>query len=49
MIRAGNERSTPSCASTARISVQGGFACADFTPEFVKYIHIRVPELKCAQ
>ena len=29
--------------------VQGDFACADFTPEFVKYIQIRVPQLKCAQ
>ena len=28
--------------------VQGVFACKDFTPEFVNYIRVRVPELKCA-
>ena len=29
--------------------VQGGFACGDYTPDFVTYIRIRVPELRCAQ
>jgi hypothetical protein len=29
--------------------VQGGFPCADYTPEFVRYIQIRVRELKCVQ
>ena len=29
--------------------VQGGFACGDYSPDFVNYLHTRVPELKCAQ
>ena len=28
---------------------QGAFPCGDFTPDFVKYIQGRVPEMKCAQ
>ena len=26
-----------------------GFVCGDYTPDFVKYVQMRVPELKCAQ
>ena len=29
--------------------VQGGFACGDYSPDFVKYVQTRVPELKCAR
>ena len=29
--------------------VQGHFACGDYSPDFVKYIQTRVPELKCAR
>ena len=28
---------------------QGSFACGDYSPEFVKYVQTRVPELKCAR
>ena len=28
--------------------VQGAFACGDYSPDFVKYIQSRIPELKCA-
>lgn len=28
--------------------VQGAFACSDYSPDFVKYIQSRIPELKCA-
>jgi hypothetical protein len=28
---------------------EGAFACGDYSPDFVKYIKSRVPELKCAQ
>ena len=28
---------------------QGGFPCGDYSPDFVKYIQSRVPEVKCAQ
>ena len=29
--------------------VQGSFACGDYSPDFVEYVHTRVKELKCAQ
>jgi len=29
--------------------MQGGFRCGDYTPDFVKYVQTRVPEVKCAQ
>ncbi len=29
--------------------VQGGFACGDYSPDFVKYVQTRISELKCAR
>ena len=29
--------------------VQGGFACGDYSPAFVSYIHTKVRDLKCAR
>jgi hypothetical protein len=29
--------------------IQGVFHCGDYTPDFVKYVQDRIPEVKCAQ